>query len=113
MSNARSSTRVPVNWRAALRLASGQIVIVKVLNYSQNGVQISCPQILPDNSTYQLTIEVPHIRDASHRSQVNCKATSLYCILSGDHYRVGMKISEIPPKFDELLRPWASKPNTK
>ena len=108
MTDARSAPRINVTWRGAIQIAPGKIIAVKVVNFSANGVQFLCSQIVPERVSFQMMIEIPDRRDASRRTQVVCKGIALYCILSGVEYRVGMKLADIPPQHADLVNSWAS-----
>ena len=53
-----------------------------------------------------MMMEVPSHKDASARTQVVCKATCVYTILSGSEYRAGLRIASYPPEHKELLQSW-------
>ncbi len=110
MTESRTHPRFQINWRGAVQLSSGQIIVTKVTNLSSNGIQILCPQLLVQDQTYQLMIEVQEKRDSNRRTQVVCKGSCLYCILAGDAYRVGIKISDISPQHNQLLQDWIKTP---
>lgn len=110
MSDARSAPRINVTWRGAIQVSQGKIIAIKIVNFSSSGVQFLCPQIVAERGTFQMMIEIPDRRDASRRTQVVCKGMALYCILSGSEYRVGMKISDIPPQHNDLVNSWAGVP---
>jgi hypothetical protein len=109
MSEYRSKPRSNVSWRAAILVSEGNIVAAKIVNFSGGGIQLQCPRLLKDGQTYQMMMEVPDQRDASLRTQVVCKATCLYALLSGDEYRAGMKYFEVPVQHRELLESWGGK----
>mgnify|MGYP000093011366 FL=1 len=108
MSDARSAPRINVAWRGAMQVSPGKIIAIKVVNFSANGVQFLCPHLVPERGNFQMMIEIPDRRDASRRTQVVCKGSVLYCILSGNEYRVGMKIVDIPPQHNDLVNSWAN-----
>ena len=70
MTDARSAPRINVTWRGAIQIAPGKIIAIKVVNFSANGVQFLCPQIVPERVNFQMMIEIPDRRDASRRTQV-------------------------------------------
>ncbi len=109
MSDARSNPRTHVAWRGAVQIAPGQITVIKVVNFSGNGAQILCPKMLAEKQTYQLMLEMPDRRDPTLRVRVVCKATILYSILSGDSYRIGVKVSDIPPEHTQLVQTYMGK----
>lgn len=110
MTESRSQHRIPINWRGGVQLSSGQIIVTKIMNISSSGVQLLCPQLLVQDQSYQLMIEVQDKRDSNRRTQVVCKGTCLYCILSGHAYRVGMKISDVPAQHNQLIQDWIKNP---
>ncbi|GGC86629.1 hypothetical protein GCM10011396_37430 [Undibacterium terreum] len=71
---------------------------------------MQCAHRLSDGQVYQMMMEVPEPRDASQRTQVVCKANCNYTILSGDEYRAGMKLTDVPPQHQALLGNWGGKP---
>lgn len=109
MSDSRSNPRTHVAWRGAVQVAPGQITVIKVVNFSGNGAQILCPKMLAEKQSYQLMIEMPGQRDPTMRVQVVCKATVLYSILSGESYRIGVKLSDIPTEHTQLVQAYMSK----
>jgi hypothetical protein len=109
MSDYRSKPRSNVTWRAAILISAGNIVPAKIVNFSGGGIQVQCERLLKDGQTYQMMMEVPDQDDASVRTQVICKATCLYALLSGSEYRAGMKYFEVPPQHQELLKSWGGK----
>lgn len=112
MSDSRSNPRSKVSWRAAILLAPGNIVAAKILDFTMAGVQLQCGHVLKEGQTYQMMMEVPSKRDASQRTQVVCKATVRYNILSGNEYRSGMKYFDFAPEHLLLLQSWAGAPVT-
>lgn len=106
MTDARSIPRINVTWRGAIQISQGKIIAIKVINFSKQGVQFLCSQLVPENMSFQMMIEIPSRNDASRRTQVVCKGSTLYCILSGVDYRVGMKLTDIPPQHTELIDGW-------
>ncbi|HTD04125.1 hypothetical protein [Undibacterium sp.] len=109
MIDSRSSPRSNVSWRAAVLIAPGNIVPAKVLNIASAGIQLQCAHRLIDGQVYQMMMEVPEPRDASQRTQVVCKASCSYTILSGSEYRAGMKLMEVPPQHQPLLGNWGGR----
>lgn len=104
MSDPRSNPRTHVAWRGAVQTAPGHITVIKVVNFSGNGAQILSPKMLAEKQTYQMMMEMPDRRDPTLRVQVVFKATVLYSILSGDAYRIGMKLSDAPPEHAQLVQ---------
>lgn len=109
MSESRSNPRTHVAWRGAVQVAPGQITVVKIVNFSGNGAQILCPKMLAEKQTYQIMLEMPDRRDPTLRVQVVCKAAVLYSILSGESYRIGVKLSDIPPEHAQLVQAYVNK----
>jgi len=109
MSESRASPRTNVSWRGAIQVQPGNIIAMRILNFSDSGLQVLCSQILRENQTYQIMIEVPDLRDASSRTQVVCKAKCMYSILSGSEYRIGMKYFDIPSQHHDLILAWGGK----
>lgn len=109
MIDSRSSPRSNVSWRAAILVAPGNIVPAKVLNIAGAGIQLQCAHRLADGQVYQMMMEVPEPKDASQRTQVVCKASCNYTILSGSEYRAGMKLAEVPAQHQALLNNWGGK----
>lgn len=103
----RSNSLSNVSWRAAIQIAPGNIIPAKVIGFTHTGIQLQCASLLRDGQTYQMMMEVPDQRDASVRTQVTCKATCLYAILSGNEYRAGMKYFEVQPQHQALLNSWS------
>lgn len=106
MRESRSLPRLNANWRGAIMIAPGNIVPLKVVNYSSSGLQLQCNVVLKEQQRYQMMMEVPSKSDASERTQVVCKATCVYTILSGGEYRAGMQQLEIPLEHKALLDSW-------
>ncbi|MFZ6726749.1 PilZ domain-containing protein [Undibacterium sp. MH2W] len=106
MSDSRTSPRLAVAWRAAIQIAAGRIVPAKIINFSAAGIQIQTSVMLREKQTYPMMMEVPSHKDASARTQVVCKGTCQYTILSGNEYRAGMKCTDFPPQHRELLESW-------
>ena len=102
----RAPLRLKVAWRAAIQIAVGKIVPAKVVNFSVAGIQLQTSVMLKEKQTYQMMMEVPSPNDASARTQVVCKATCLYTILSGSEYRAGMKYFDVPTEHAALLANW-------
>lgn len=109
MNESRTSPRSNVSWRSAILISPGNIVASKILNFSGSGIQVQCAHLLKDGQIYQMMMEVPDQRDASQRTQVICKATCLYSILSGSEYRAGMKYFDVPSQHQALLNSWGGK----
>ncbi|MFZ3000181.1 MAG: hypothetical protein WA071_07615 [Undibacterium umbellatum] len=106
MNDPRAATRTNVTWRGAVQVTSGKIVPAKIINFSASGIQLQCTVALKEKQTYQMMMEVPSIGDASRRTQVVCKATCIYSILSGDEYRAGMKYFDVQEQYLKLLASW-------
>jgi hypothetical protein len=106
MPDHRSKFAPNISWRAAIVVSTGNIVAAKILSFSNREIQLQCPSLLKDGQIYQLMMEVPDQRDASLRTQVVCKATCLYAILSGSAYRAGMQYFEVPSQHQALLNSW-------
>lgn len=104
-----SDPRSNVSWRAAIKLAEG-IVPAKVVNIAGTGIQLQCASPLRDGQTYQMMMEVPEPKDASQRTQVVCKVSCSYTILSGSEYRAGMRFVELAPQHQSLLSNWGARP---
>ncbi|WP_394779418.1 hypothetical protein [Undibacterium sp.] len=109
MNDSRSLPRSNVSWRAAILVSAGNIVPAKVLNIAGMGIQLQCGHRLVDGQVYQMMMEVPGTRDASVRTQVVCKASCNYTILSGSEYRAGMRLTEVPAEHQGLLGSWGGK----
>ncbi|MBC3920246.1 hypothetical protein H8L32_22470 [Undibacterium sp. CY18W] len=106
MSESRTNPRSNVTWRGAIQVVPGKIVPAKIVNFSVSGIQMQCSALLKEKQTYQMMMEVPSPRDASQRTQVVCKATCIYSILSGSEYRAGMKYFDVPLEYIDLLSAW-------
>ncbi|MFZ6875252.1 PilZ domain-containing protein [Undibacterium sp. Di27W] len=106
MNESRVATRTNVTWRGAIQVIPGKIVPAKIINFSSSGIQIQCSAVLKEKQTYQIMMEVPSTHDASKRTQVVCKATCVYSILSGNEYRTGMKYFEVQEQHMALLTSW-------
>lgn len=106
MSDSRINLRLAVSWRAAVQVVPGRIVPAKIVNFSAAGIQMQVGVMLKEKQDYQMMMEVPSPRDASARTQVVCKATCIYTILSGSEYRAGLKCLHFPPEHAELLASW-------
>lgn len=109
MSESRSTPRSNVSWRAAILLAAGNIIPAKIVNFSGSGIQLQCDRLLKDGQTYQLMMEVPGQKDASERTQVSCKVTCLYALLSGSEYRAGLTYFDVLPQHQALLHGWGGR----
>ncbi len=106
MSDNRSAQRSNVAWRGAIQIAQGRIVPAKITNFSANGLQMLTNSVLKEKQNYLVMLEVPSKRDASQRTQVVCKASCIYSILTGNEYRAGMRYYDLPPQHEALLQEW-------
>lgn len=98
-----------VSWRGAVLIAPEKIVPVKIVNISTDEVLLLSAYLLKDGQTYQMMLEVPDPSDASRRTQVVCKGTVKYAILSGSDYRAGIRYTGVSPEHASLLAHWSSK----
>ncbi|PXX38734.1 hypothetical protein [Undibacterium pigrum] len=106
MNDSSSATRTNVTWRGAIQVLPGQIVPAKIINFTSASIQMQCSAVLKEKQTYQMMMEVPKPGDASQRTQVVCKATCIYSILSGNEYRTALKYFEVPAQHAALLAEW-------
>ena len=105
MSDSRNAARANVTWRGAIQVVPGQIVPARIVSFTSASIQMQCSAVLKEKQTYQM-MEVPKPGDASQRTQVVCKATCIYSILSGNEYRAAMKYFEVPAQHAALLAEW-------
>ena len=106
MSDSRHSPRSNVTWRAAIQVLPGKIVPAKIVSFTSSSMQMQTSVVLKENQTYQMMMEVPSTSDASQRTQVVCKATCTYTILSGNEYRAGLKYFDFAAQHQALLAEW-------
>ncbi len=106
MSDNRGAQRGNVAWRGAIQLVLGRIVPAKITNFSAGGIQMLSNSLLKEKQNYLIMMEVPSKRDASQRTQVVCKATCIYSILTGNEYRAGLRYFDVPPQHGALLDEW-------
>ncbi|MFZ6745722.1 hypothetical protein ACO0LC_21065 [Undibacterium sp. JH2W] len=106
MNDTRTSARSNVTWRGAIQVIPGKIVPAKIISFTSASIQMQCSTVLKEKQTYQMMMEVPRPGDASQRTQVVCKATCIYSILSGNEYRAAMKYFEVPAQHVALLAEW-------
>lgn len=106
MSDSRNTARANVTWRGAIQVLPGQIVPARIINFTSGSIQMQCSAVLKEKQTYQMMMEVPKPGDASQRTQVVCKATCVYSILSGNEYRAALKYFEVPVQHAALLAEW-------
>ena len=105
----RKSPRINVLWRAVIKVQSGKIIAVKIINISQGGLLIQCPVNVDVNHEYHVKIEIPSIIQGSAENyQVPCKVLALHSILKGDIYQLGVKFSEISDLHENLFNAWLS-----
>lgn len=110
MSVARSNQRATlsnVSWRGAILIAPEKIVPVKIVNISPDEILLLSSHLLKDGQTYQMMLEVPNPNDASRRTQVVCKGSVKYAILSGSDYRAGIKYTGVSAEHALLLAHWS------
>ena len=105
----RKNPRVNVIWRAAIKLAGGEILAVKIVNISTGGLLLQCPLALEVNRQYQIMMEMPSIdQSSSTRHQAPCKVVAMHVRLSGDLYLIGVKFTEISDLHQALFDAWLS-----
>ena len=106
MSDSHNAARANVTWRGAIQVVPGKIVPAKIVSFTSASIQMQCSASLKEKQTYQMMMEVPKPGDASQRTQVVCKATCIYSILSGNEYRAALKYFEVPSQHAALLAEW-------
>lgn len=105
----RKSRRINVTWRGLLKLSEGKFASVRVFNVSETGLLILSEQGLMTDRDYQLMVEIPHIDPlVNNPFKVSCKVAVLHSILSGDAYRVGVRITQIAELHRDLINAWIS-----
>lgn len=105
----RKSPRINVTWRALLKLGEGKLSPVRVFNVSETGLLILCEQALVIDRDYQLLIEIPALDpQIANPYKVSCKIVVLHSILSGDAFRVGVRIVDIAELHRDLINAWIS-----
>ncbi len=109
ISEIRINQQLVVSWRAAVLIEAGNIVAAKVIKFSGSSLQLQCAHLLKDGQVYQLMMEVPDPQDASLRTQIICKATCQYALLSAGEYRAGMKYFDVPLQHHPLLKSWGGR----
>ena len=105
----RKNTRTNVVWRAAITRAEGEIIAVKIVNISSDGLLLHCPIALEVDRKYQIMMEMPSIdQSSSKRYQAPCKVIAMHVRLSGDYYQTGVKFIEISGLHQALFDAWLS-----
>jgi c-di-GMP-binding flagellar brake protein YcgR len=105
----RKNPRANVIWRAAVKLAEGEIIAVKIVNISSGGLLIHCATALQVNKKYHIMMEMPSIdQSSSVRHQAPCKVLAMHVRLSGDFYQIGVKFTEISDLHQALFDAWLS-----
>ncbi len=105
----RKNSRANVIWRATIKLDDGEILPAKVVNISSAGLLLHSPIALEANRAYQLIVEMPGIDQSSPvRYQAPCTVFTTHIRLSGDHYQVGVKFTEIDNLHQTLFDAWLS-----
>jgi c-di-GMP-binding flagellar brake protein YcgR len=105
----RKNSRANVIWRVTIKLDEGEILPAKIVNISSAGLLLHSPIALQANRAYQLIVEMPSIdQSSSVRFQAPCTIFTTHIRLSGDHYQVGVKFTEIADLHQALFDAWLS-----
>jgi c-di-GMP-binding flagellar brake protein YcgR len=105
----RKAPRINVTWRGAVKFDHAQLVPIRIINISNNGLLLLCPRALLADCEYQLILEVPNIDNLpSAMHQVNCTVVQTHSVLSGEHFRVGVKFVNIASIHRDLINAWVS-----
>ncbi|MFZ6817364.1 PilZ domain-containing protein [Undibacterium sp. Ji22W] len=105
----RRSPRINVTWRGLIKLGEGKVFPIRVFNISETGILIMSEQVLTIDKEYQLMLEIPHIdQESMIPYKVPCKVVVSHAILSGNFFRVGVRILEIADLHRDLINAWVS-----
>ena len=105
----RKNSRANVIWRATIKLGEGETLPAKIVNISSAGLLLHSPVALEPNRAYQLIVEMPGIdQSSSVKFHAPCTIFIMHVRLSGDHYQVGVKFTEIDDLHQTLFDAWLS-----
>lgn len=90
-------------------MGEGKVDPIRVFNVSETGILIMSEQALIIEKEYQVMLEIPHIdQEAMTPFKVPCKVIVLHSILSGNFFRVGVRLIEIATLHRDLINAWIS-----
>jgi c-di-GMP-binding flagellar brake protein YcgR len=105
----RKAPRINVTWRGYIRFDHEKNVPIRIVNISNNGLLLLSPRALMADSEFQLVLEVPHIDNSPNAMhQVNCTVVQTHSVLSGEHFRVGVKFVNVATIHRDLINAWVS-----
>ncbi len=107
----RQAPRITVNWRAALRLSDGRLLLVRVLNVAKEGVLVECAENLGQGKVYPMMLEIPAFNGSDEVHKVQCNGRVRHAILAGDSYKMGLHLQDISSFHAELVQAWVSLTN--
>ena len=105
----RKTPRINVTWRGLVKMDEDKLVPIRVINVGNSGFLFLCPKALMAEREYQLSLEVPNIdKSASTLYQVNCVVALTHSVLSGEQFRVGVRVVSISSMHRDLINAWVS-----
>lgn len=105
----RRNPRINVTWHGLIKVGENEFAPVRVFNVSETGILILSEQALSIDKEYQLMLEIPPIaQELTPPYKVSCTVMISHSILSGNYFRVGLRILDIAGLHRDLINAWIS-----
>lgn len=105
----RRNPRINVTWHGFIKVGENELAPVRVFNVSETGILILSEHALNIDQDYQLMLEIPPIaQEIMPPYKVSCKVLISHSILSGNYFRVGLRILDIAGLHRDLINAWVS-----
>ena len=105
----RQHLRFVVSWAANIPTASGQSLLLRVVDVSQGGIGVLCDDMLPAAGMFSVTLRVPAPGNPGQISSVNVQARVIYQVFTAGRNRAGLEFVRIAPTDTEFLISCAQK----
>ena len=105
----RKTPRINVSWRSGIKLPDGRLILCRTMNISSGGILLQSPHNLVSMRSYPMMLDIPGIDEPGKIFHVSCMGMIRHVVLSNDHYRIGVQLSEMSSLHDELFQAWISK----
>ena len=102
----RKESRVRVDWRARVLLASDRIVELNVFDLSENGIGLISEVGIPAHSVLNIALAVPGLNDAHKITPVSGTIKTTHMTVRGHFIHCGGLWVEIPMASRDLINQW-------
>lgn len=107
--DARREPRLPVHWRAGLKLPGGRIIELRVKDISESGMGFVADETVPNAATLEVRVRVPDPGNPAQTVDVAGMVKVAYVAVRGYEFAVGVTWAKRNEADRELMSRWMRK----